>query len=97
MSDHLRPLLIESPQNARVKAVVKLRTHKERRATGLMIAEGTREISRALAAGLFLDTLWYVQEGLQDKPALEALVAKCGLQAKQCILDSHLNQFYQYK
>lgn len=46
------PLAITSAQNPRVKAVVALRESRERRRTGLFIAEGTRAISRALDAGL---------------------------------------------
>jgi TrmH family RNA methyltransferase len=43
---------LTSLDNPRVKAVVRLREHRERRKTGLFVAEGTREISRALGAGL---------------------------------------------
>ncbi len=43
---------LTSLDNPRVKAVVRLREHRQRKKTGLFIAEGEREISRALAAGL---------------------------------------------
>ena len=43
---------LTSSDNPRVKAVVRLREQRERRKTGLFIAEGSREVERALAAGL---------------------------------------------
>jgi len=49
---------ITSLQNPRVKAVVKLRDGRGRRASGLFVAEGSREVSRAVAAGLMLRELW---------------------------------------
>ncbi|MEM7626688.1 MAG: RNA methyltransferase [Planctomycetota bacterium] len=45
-------ITIESPTNPRVKRVVKLRKPRERRAAGVLIAEGRREVERAFAAGL---------------------------------------------
>jgi len=49
------PTRITSVQNSRVKAVTRLlREHKERRTTGRFVAEGSRQIQRALAAGLRL-------------------------------------------
>lgn len=46
------PKRLSSADNPRVKALVKLRQQRHRRRTGLFIAEGTRELSRALAGGL---------------------------------------------
>lgn len=43
---------ITSVQNPRVKAAVSLREHRARRETGLFIAEGVREITRAMDAAL---------------------------------------------
>ena len=43
---------IQSLTNPRVKRVVKLRKPRERRASGVLIAEGRREVGRARAAGL---------------------------------------------
>lgn len=43
---------ITSPGNPRIKRTVKLREHRDRRKTGLFIAEGEREVERAVAAGL---------------------------------------------
>jgi RNA methyltransferase, TrmH family len=44
--------VITSTDNPRVKDVVRLRKGRERRREGLFIAEGVREVERALAAGL---------------------------------------------
>ncbi len=47
-----QPLRITSTDNPRVKAVLRLRDSRDRRESGLLIAEGFREVERALAAGL---------------------------------------------
>ncbi|NJL30886.1 MAG: hypothetical protein HC898_04240 [Phycisphaerales bacterium] len=53
------PAHITSTTNPRIKAVVRLlREHRERRRTGLFVAEGRRQIQRALAAGLSLHELY---------------------------------------
>ncbi len=44
--------MITSADNPRVKDVLRLRKSRERRRDGLFIAEGTREVERALSAGL---------------------------------------------
>jgi len=44
--------VITSADNPRVKDVLRLRKSRERRRDGLFIAEGVREVERALAAGL---------------------------------------------
>ncbi len=44
--------MITSVDNPRVKEVVRLRTGRERRRSGLFLAEGPREVERARAAGL---------------------------------------------
>ena len=44
--------VITSVDNPRVKDVVRLRKGRERRRAGLFVAEGPREVERALAAGL---------------------------------------------
>jgi TrmH family RNA methyltransferase len=44
--------VITSVDNARVKEVIRLRSGRERRRTGLFLAEGSREVERARAAGL---------------------------------------------
>jgi TrmH family RNA methyltransferase len=65
------PLRITSTDNPRVKAALRLRDSRDRRETGLLIAEGLREVERALAAGLRLIE-WYACAELLDMeiPAL---------------------------
>jgi len=46
--------MITSVDNPRVKEVLRLRKARERRAAGLFVAEGPREVARAAAAGLTL-------------------------------------------
>ena len=58
------PLRITSTDNPRVKAVVRLRDSRDRRATGLFIAEGFREVERALAARLRIVELYASPEVL---------------------------------
>ncbi|MBI1337124.1 MAG: RNA methyltransferase [Phycisphaera sp.] len=54
------PLRITSPDNPRIKAVVRLREQRERRKTGLFTVERSREIERALDAGLSLIELYHL-------------------------------------
>lgn len=55
---------ITSPQNARVKALVKLRDQRGRRKAGLFIAEGWRAVERAAAAGLNIQSIYLCEGGL---------------------------------
>jgi len=55
MPDLLR---ITSSDNPRIKAVARLRDSRDRRETGAFIAEGFREVERAMAAGLRMIE-WY--------------------------------------
>lgn len=50
---------ITSVVNPRVKRLVRLRKPRYRREEGVLIAEGRREIGRALRAGLVLQELWF--------------------------------------
>lgn len=54
----MRPLVLTSADNPRVKSVVKLRDNAARRKAGLFIAEGQREIQRAVQANLKLVELY---------------------------------------
>lgn len=59
---------LSSAENPRIKAVVRLREHKERRRTGLFVAEGVRSVERAASSGL----RWvecYVGRSLAQSPA----------------------------
>ncbi len=66
---------LSSADNPRVKAVVRLGEQRERRKTGLFVAEGRRQIQRALAAKLTL-VEWFACDELtqtQDEPVLATL------------------------
>ena len=61
---------ITSPQNPRVKALVKLRDHRGRRKAGLFIAEGGRAVIRAIDAGLRIESVWVCHELLGSDDGL---------------------------
>ena len=58
--------MITSVENARVKDVLRLRKARERRAVGLFVAEGVREVERALRAQLVARALYVAPELLPD-------------------------------
>lgn len=60
--------MITSVDNPRVKDVLRLRTARGRRISGLFVAEGRREVERALAAGLTVRTTYVARELLPDWP-----------------------------
>jgi TrmH family RNA methyltransferase len=71
--------MITSVDNARVKDVVRLRSGRERRRTGLFIAEGPREVERAKAAGLRIVATYYAPALLdwsEGEPVSERVLAK---------------------
>jgi TrmH family RNA methyltransferase len=51
--------VITSVDNARVREVLRLRKARERRRTGLFLAEGAREVERARAAGLRIHATFF--------------------------------------
>jgi len=69
--------IVTSPQNERVKALIRLRERKERDATGRMLIEEIRVIGRALEAGHKLHEAWFCPAMLDATPdgpaALSAL------------------------
>ena len=67
--------MITSVDNARVKEVVRLRTGRERRRSGLFIAEGPREVERARDAGLRIVATYFAPE-LLEWPGGEAVSAR---------------------
>ncbi len=74
------PLDITSATNPRVKRLARFRQKPaERRAAGVVLAEGRREVERALAAGLACRALWCCPELLG-----EALAAPAGAEAIRC-------------
>ncbi len=58
--------MITSTENRRVKDVVRWRKVRERRREGVLIAEGPREVERALAAGLVARHTYVAPELLPD-------------------------------
>jgi TrmH family RNA methyltransferase len=54
--------VITSVDNPRVKDVLQLRKSRERRRLGLFIAEGPREVERAIAAGLVVREIFYAPD-----------------------------------
>jgi RNA methyltransferase, TrmH family len=60
--------VISSTDNPRVKDVIRLRVGRERRRAGLFVAEGPREVGRALQAGLTLTAIYHAPELLPDWP-----------------------------
>jgi TrmH family RNA methyltransferase len=57
----MRPV-ITSPDNPRIKDALRLRKSRERRRAGLFLAEGPREVERAIAAGLTVRELYFAPE-----------------------------------
>jgi TrmH family RNA methyltransferase len=71
--------VITSVDNARVKEVVRLRAGRERRRSGLFIAEGPREVERATAAGLRIVETFYAPELIEwdgGEPVSARVLAK---------------------
>ncbi len=58
--------MITSVDNPRVKEVLRLRRSGRRRETGLFVAEGRREVERAVAAGLAVRSLYVAPELMPD-------------------------------
>jgi RNA methyltransferase, TrmH family len=54
--------VITSPDNPRVKEILRLRKARERRRDGLFVAEGVREVERAFAAGLTATAVYVAPE-----------------------------------
>lgn len=71
---------ITSPQNQRVKDLVRLRQRRERDGSGLFLIEGYRELTRALEAGVIFTDL-YVCPSLylgSNEPGLIAAITSAG-------------------
>ncbi len=76
------PLVITSAANPRVKALVRLRTRRERRERGLIIVEEPLVIRRALDAGLPAAEVWACpQQMATATAALYAELAAAGIPA----------------
>jgi TrmH family RNA methyltransferase len=53
---------ITSPQNPKIKQIVKLRTHRTRKSTGLFVIDEAREVTRALACGQPIVAIYYCED-----------------------------------
>ncbi len=58
----LQPKVITSAANPRIKSAVKLRRSRDRRKSGLFLAEGPREVGRAIRAGLSVEEVYWCPE-----------------------------------
>lgn len=67
-----QPIRIDSPTNARIKTLVKLRDARTRRQLGRTLIEGAREVERAFAAGHPVSEL-YLGFGVADAGISAAL------------------------
>lgn len=54
--------VVRSTSNPGVKQVLRLRSRRERRETGLFLVEGFREVRRALDAKIDVQTMWFCPE-----------------------------------
>jgi TrmH family RNA methyltransferase len=58
--------VITSAENPRIRNALRLRKSRERRRSGLFLAEGRREVERAIAAGLVIREVFHSLELLPD-------------------------------
>jgi len=65
--------MITSPQNPYVKRAVRLRDHRLRRKENLIIIDGARELSRAIAAGMTLYEIFVCPELCRSEEARRLL------------------------
>ncbi len=73
----MRWQIITSGANPRLKAAGKLRQSRQRRKLGLFLAEGRREVERALQAGLAVETIMLANAAeATHRPWVEALLSK---------------------
>ena len=73
MTNH--PDEITSPANPRVRAAASLRAADARRATGLTLVDGLREIDRALAAGIEITEAFLDRDATSDQARDDLLAA----------------------
>jgi RNA methyltransferase, TrmH family len=67
------PEPITSAANPRIKSAVKLRRSRDRRRSGLFLAEGPREVSRAISAGLDVVEVFYCTDLMSEQEIRTAL------------------------
>ncbi len=69
------PEVIRSRQNPRVQALARLRERGERDATGRFLIEGTRELERAMDAGVKPEAVYYCPKLFKRPEGAEAVLA----------------------
>ncbi len=77
--------MITSLDNTRVKDVLRLRKSRERRLSGLFVAEGRREVERAQAAGLRIVETYYAPQLIEwedGEPVSVRVLAKMAYRAE---------------
>ena len=77
--------MLTSIDNPRVKDVLRLRKARERRRSGLFVAEGPREVERARAAGLDVVATYFAPsliEWPEGEPVSERVLAKMSYRAE---------------
>jgi TrmH family RNA methyltransferase len=77
--------VITSADNPRVKDVMRLRKARERRRAGLFVAEGPREVERAVAAGLNVVATYYAPSLIEwpgGEEVSERVLAKMAYRAE---------------
>ena len=67
---------ITSVQNPLIKQAMALRDPKMRKATGLTLIDGLREIQRALEAGVAIETIFYCPKFIGNQVGLKLLAAQ---------------------
>lgn len=71
--------LISSPNNPKIKNVVKLRERSSRDKTKMTIVEGIRELSRAQESGIYFEEFYYCRELTTNKKLIEECWAQSSI------------------
>lgn len=79
--------MIRSHQNPRVKAAVKLRNARSRRAEGKFLIDGLTELKRAVASGIALETVFFHGEATHSELRSLPIAATCLWEVSAEILD----------
>ncbi len=89
--------LIESPQNPRVKAAVKLRKSKNRQQTGQTLVEGYREIRRGMENKWTFDELYFCPEFFLDTgaPELVSIIRASDIPVFECSKSAFFKMSYR--
>jgi RNA methyltransferase, TrmH family len=78
-------LVITSPSNPRLKALVALRRRRTREETGRTVVEGFEELSLALEAGVLPEALYYCPDLMLDPASQLAVVRRAASQGVETV------------